>query len=93
LPAHPRSPAHGDARAFAAPKIAKFLQAFSKHFQGNSKEIPWISKVFQIFSLAVSVDIKGLQAKSAVLRLFLFTPRFDGLPSRDRLLSIFQFAV
>jgi hypothetical protein len=74
LPAHPRSPAHGGARAFAAPKISKFLQAFSKPFQGNSKEIPWISKLFQTFSLAVSSDINGLQAESPDSRFFLFAP-------------------
>ena len=55
---------------------AKLFQAFpriSKLFQGNSKEIPNFSKYFQIFSLAVSRESKGLSVRRAGIA---FSPFF-----------------
>jgi hypothetical protein len=45
------------------------------------------SSLFQTFSLAVSFDIRELQAEPAVLRFFLFAPR---LPMCPRAIDAFR---
>jgi hypothetical protein len=62
---------------------SSLFQTFPRKFLG----FPNFSKLFQTFSLAVSFDIRELQAEPAVLRFFLFAPR---LPMCPRAIDAFR---